>query len=274
VFAPDGGCCSPPPAPPEAAARTTKPAALWLLPPAARRASSAAAPAAWAPSRWLGRPAPSSRCPTPAGATDGDSDAERRAARKDARVDAVLHTGYPVRYWDRDPRRRPTAPARRRPRGRPRLARPDPRARTGPARGRGSTSPPTAARPVVTWSVAEPRGSRRNGPGRDRHDDRRAHDAVRRPRRRVRRAGRQPRRLDRRVPARDAQHPQEPIDLALLVVPVDGSGEPREVTSGWDLWPGRPDVDARRRGPGRRRRRAGRAPGVPRSTSRAARSSA
>jgi hypothetical protein len=36
------------------------------------------------------------------GASDGDSDAERRKARKDAGVDAVLHAGYPVRFWDHD----------------------------------------------------------------------------------------------------------------------------------------------------------------------------
>ena len=37
-----------------------------------------------------------------AGAADEDSDEERRKARKDNKVAAILHTGYPVRYWDAD----------------------------------------------------------------------------------------------------------------------------------------------------------------------------
>lgn len=35
-------------------------------------------------------------------ATDEKSDDELRKARKDAKVSAILHTGYPVRYWDHD----------------------------------------------------------------------------------------------------------------------------------------------------------------------------
>ncbi|WP_426975611.1 prolyl oligopeptidase family serine peptidase [Pseudarthrobacter sp. O4] len=37
-----------------------------------------------------------------AGSTDEDSDEERRKARKDNKVTAILHSGYPVRYWDAD----------------------------------------------------------------------------------------------------------------------------------------------------------------------------
>lgn len=37
-----------------------------------------------------------------AGSTDEDSDEERRKARKDNKVAAILHSGYPVRYWDAD----------------------------------------------------------------------------------------------------------------------------------------------------------------------------
>ncbi|WP_208750892.1 prolyl oligopeptidase family serine peptidase [Arthrobacter sp. PM3] len=37
-----------------------------------------------------------------AGATDEDNDEERRKARKDKKVAAILHSGYPVRYWDAD----------------------------------------------------------------------------------------------------------------------------------------------------------------------------
>jgi dipeptidyl aminopeptidase/acylaminoacyl peptidase len=37
-----------------------------------------------------------------AGSTDEDSDAERRKSRKDNKVAAILHSEYPVRYWDAD----------------------------------------------------------------------------------------------------------------------------------------------------------------------------
>jgi dipeptidyl aminopeptidase/acylaminoacyl peptidase len=40
--------------------------------------------------------------PTLPGATDADSEEERRKARKDAKVAAVLHTESPVRFWDHD----------------------------------------------------------------------------------------------------------------------------------------------------------------------------
>lgn len=37
-----------------------------------------------------------------AGSTDEDTDAERRKSRKDNKVAAILHSEYPVRYWDAD----------------------------------------------------------------------------------------------------------------------------------------------------------------------------
>ncbi|MFW0774263.1 prolyl oligopeptidase family serine peptidase [Paenarthrobacter nitroguajacolicus] len=37
-----------------------------------------------------------------AGSTDEENDDERRKARKDNKVSAILHSGYPVRYWDAD----------------------------------------------------------------------------------------------------------------------------------------------------------------------------
>ncbi|WP_458107913.1 prolyl oligopeptidase family serine peptidase [Arthrobacter sp. R3-55] len=37
-----------------------------------------------------------------AGSTDEDNDDERRKARKDNKVSAILHSGYPVRFWDAD----------------------------------------------------------------------------------------------------------------------------------------------------------------------------
>ncbi|MFJ4029963.1 alpha/beta fold hydrolase [Paenarthrobacter sp. NPDC089989] len=37
-----------------------------------------------------------------AGSTGEENDEERRKARKDNKVSAILHSGYPVRYWDAD----------------------------------------------------------------------------------------------------------------------------------------------------------------------------
>ncbi|MEV7607674.1 S9 family peptidase [Paenarthrobacter sp. NPDC089322] len=37
-----------------------------------------------------------------AGSTDEDNDEERRKSRKDNKVSAILHSGYPIRYWDAD----------------------------------------------------------------------------------------------------------------------------------------------------------------------------
>ncbi len=37
-----------------------------------------------------------------AGVADDEADAAKRAARKDKKVSAILHDGYPVRYWDHD----------------------------------------------------------------------------------------------------------------------------------------------------------------------------
>ena len=37
-----------------------------------------------------------------AGSTGEDNDEERRKARKENKVAAILHSGYPVRYWDAD----------------------------------------------------------------------------------------------------------------------------------------------------------------------------
>ncbi|RNL63609.1 prolyl oligopeptidase family serine peptidase [Arthrobacter oryzae] len=36
------------------------------------------------------------------GSTGEDDDEERRKSRKDNKINAILHTGYPVRYWDAD----------------------------------------------------------------------------------------------------------------------------------------------------------------------------
>ncbi|MGB8649451.1 MAG: alpha/beta fold hydrolase [Mycobacteriales bacterium] len=91
-----------------------------------------------------------------------DDDEARRKARKDAKVSAILHAGYPVRYWDRD--LGPDAP---------RLLAADlaeePLTWTDltPTPGRaldeaGYDLSPDGRTVVTTWRVAEPRGSRRS----------------------------------------------------------------------------------------------------------------
>ncbi len=40
--------------------------------------------------------------PTLPGSVTGEDDEQRRKARKDRKVSAILHTGYPIRYWDDD----------------------------------------------------------------------------------------------------------------------------------------------------------------------------
>lgn len=89
---------------PQATAEDEPPAALWLLPAGggearvvASRTAGVSAPraAAVAPVVLLG----SGVLPS---ATDADHDDELRAARKKKKVSAILHTGYPVRYWDHD----------------------------------------------------------------------------------------------------------------------------------------------------------------------------
>jgi dipeptidyl aminopeptidase/acylaminoacyl peptidase len=97
----------------------------------------------------------------PASATE-EQDAATRKERKDKKINAILHTGYPVRYWDHD-----LGP------GAPRLLvgslSEDPvqwRDLT-PAPGRSLDEAAYALSPegtqvVTTWSVAEPRGSRRS----------------------------------------------------------------------------------------------------------------
>lgn len=78
-------------------------AALWQLP-----VSGEARPLADRPGGITGvltaRDAPvfAVTSPTLAGATDAADDARRRAARRTAGVSAILHSAYPVRYWDSD----------------------------------------------------------------------------------------------------------------------------------------------------------------------------
>jgi dipeptidyl aminopeptidase/acylaminoacyl peptidase len=218
------------------------PAALWQLPSSGEARSVGSRPGGFAElavAREAGTLVALSD--TLPGASDTDSDRARREARKDAGVDAVLHVGYPVRYWDHDlgagqarllvGQVRPDGPV-------------DWRDLT-PAPGRGLHEAeldvtPDGRTAVTTWSVAEAAGSRRTtlvavdtvtGERTTLYDDAghecsgpsispdSAHVAF----------------------LREARStPLEPVDTALVVLPLDGSGEVRELAPGWDLWPGRP----------------------------------
>ncbi|MCU1586924.1 MAG: peptidase [Frankiales bacterium] len=170
------------------------------------------------------------------GAGDGDQDKERRDARKDKKVTAVLHSGYPVRYWDHD------------------LGPDEPRLLIGdlpaegtitwrdltPAPGRALDHAdyditPDGAQLVTTWAQAEPQGAVRSTLV--------VIDVAT---------------CQRRVLADDEAYeyqgavlspdgtkvatlrntrstPHDPGDEQLVVLELDGSGE--HVLESWDRWP-------------------------------------
>lgn len=131
---------------------------LWALPPrgeARSVATRAGGVSAVAVARDAGTVLVTS--PTlPAAVTDAD-DAARRKARKDGAVTAILHAGYPIRYWDHD------------------LGPDEPRLLVHtddgwrdltPAPGRAldeaaATLSPDGRTVLTMWSVALPRGDRR-----------------------------------------------------------------------------------------------------------------
>jgi dipeptidyl aminopeptidase/acylaminoacyl peptidase len=242
VFAPDGTLLftSARPDPDGSEPDEDTPAALWQLPVtgearvvSARRGGFSAVAVA----REAGTVVALSD--TLPGAGDGESDADRRKARKDAGVDAVLHASYPVRYWDRDLGA-----------GQNRLL--AGQVGSGAVEWRDLTPAPARAlheadldvspdgRTVVTtWSVADPHGSRRTllvavdtatGERRTLVDDPASE------------AGAPVISPDGGTVAflrETLSTPHEPIDVALVVVPLAG-GEVREVAPAWDRWPGRP----------------------------------
>ena len=215
------------------------PTALWLLPPAGEARVVATRPGGIggvAVAREAGTLAVLSD--TLPASTDTASEEERRKARKDKKVDAVLHAGYPVRYWDRDLGA-----------GQTRLLAADVPAEgedvawrdLTPAPGRALHGAQVALTPdgttaVTTWGVAEPRGSRRTclvavdtttGDRRVLVDDG-TNDYG-----------------DPRVSPDGSQvacvlerrsTPDQPVDLRLVILPLDGSAAPREVAPDWDRW--------------------------------------
>src|SRR3954470_21036639 len=105
-FLPDGSVlfASARPDPEEKEPKDDAPTALWLLPATGGEARVVATRPGGVNgivvARDSGRVVVSS--PTLPGAADGQQDEERRKARKDKKVTAILHAGYPVRYWDHD----------------------------------------------------------------------------------------------------------------------------------------------------------------------------
>ncbi|MGV8966195.1 MAG: S9 family peptidase [Cellulomonas sp.] len=80
------------------------PSALWLLP-----VDGAEAHVVAARSGGIGRPLVARRAPVVVvtsdvlpSARDAEHDEQLRTARKEKKVSAILHAGYPVRYWDHD----------------------------------------------------------------------------------------------------------------------------------------------------------------------------
>ncbi|MFD6166512.1 prolyl oligopeptidase family serine peptidase [Oerskovia sp. NPDC060287] len=78
--------------------------ALWLLPAAGGEARVVASAPAGVSAPLVARSAPvlSLAADVLPSARDLAHDAELRKTRKDKKVAAILHTGYPVRYWDHD----------------------------------------------------------------------------------------------------------------------------------------------------------------------------
>mgnify|MGYP002336217435 FL=1 len=215
------------------------PSMLWLLPPAGEARVVGTRPGgigAVVVAQQSGTVAVLSD--TRPASTDTASDEERRKVRKEKKVDAVLHAGYPVRYWDRDLGA-----------GQTRLLVTDPpvddvcvewRDLT-PAPGRalhgGQVSlTPDGRTAVSTWARTEPRGGRRTalvavdtatGEQRVLLDD----GGVDWGNPRVSPDGRWV-----AVMAERWSSPDEPVDQRLMLVPLDGSAEPRDVAPGWDRW--------------------------------------
>ena len=209
------------------------PAALWALPSAGEAHVAGVRPGGLGSVRTAGSTVVVVSDTLPA-ATDDDE--QRRTARKDAKVNAVLHAGYPVRHWDHDLGA-----------GQNRLLAGD--LTVEPVVWRDLTPEPGRAlheasldlspdgRTVVTtWAVAEGGGSSRTtllavdtvtGERRTLLDDPAAD--VGDPR--VSPDGRWV------AVVREAlSTPDEPVDSRLVVLALDGSGDPRDVAPAWDLW--------------------------------------
>ncbi|MCW2615113.1 MAG: peptidase, partial [Frankiales bacterium] len=210
------------------------PAGLWALPPTGEARLVGSRPGGVEGVRVEGRTVLVLSDTLP-GSTGGEDDDERRTARKDAKVSAVLHSGYPVRYWDHDLGV-----------GQNRLLAGDLEETVTwreltPTPGRGLHEASTALSPdgrtaVTTWTVTERGGASRTtlvavdtttGERRTLLDD--AAADVGDPR--VSPDGRYVTALRESIST-----PTEPVDQRLVVLALDGSDEPRDVAPGWDRW--------------------------------------
>jgi dipeptidyl aminopeptidase/acylaminoacyl peptidase len=215
-----------------------EPAALWRLPAGGEAHVVGSRPGGIAgPVAARGSAAVVATSMTLPGAVSADDDAVRRKARREKKVSAILHSGYPVRFWDHD------------------LGPDEPRLVVGdvPADGvvewRDLTPQPGGAlvesgydvtpdgRTVVAgWRVFEPGGSSRGTIV--------AIDVVTGERTVL--ADDPGLELSGPVISPDGTQvafwqelrttPTTPPDSRLVVLPLAG-GEPREVAPGWDRWP-------------------------------------
>ncbi|MGH4013359.1 MAG: S9 family peptidase [Pseudonocardiaceae bacterium] len=216
------------------------PAALWLLPagggearvigtrPGGFTAPAVAARAATVVATSMTLP----------GAVTAEDDEERRKARKDKKVSAILHTGYPVRFWDHDlgpDQPRLLAGTLPGPEGAVEWT--DLTPAPGPALRETSTDiSPDGSTVVTNWQVREPHGSSRDtlvaidvatgarrtladDPGFDFGEARISPDG-------------QSVAVIRHSRSTPAEAPR--VDLVILAMI---GGAPVEVTSGWDRWP-------------------------------------
>jgi dipeptidyl aminopeptidase/acylaminoacyl peptidase len=226
---------------PDADEDDDSPGALWLQPAGGGDSRVIAAPAGGVDGVVVGQDgtlvAASGMLP---GAAGRDADRELREQRKEAGVTAMLHEGFPVRYWDHD-----LGPARPRllsgPLGDDEL---ELRDITGPVGGALGVEPdwdvaPDGRTVVAGWRVAERTGSSRTtlvaidvapGARRVRADDP-EHDYGSP---QISPDGTQVSCVAYRLSTAD-----DPGDNRLALVPLDG-GPVRELATDWDRWPDGP----------------------------------
>jgi len=210
---------------------------LWLLPPGGGEARVVATRAGGINGIVVAREAGTVlvSSPTLPGATNGAEDEERRKNRKAKKVRAILHTGYPVRYWDHD------------------LGPDQVRLLAGVVEAEERLDwqelTPAPARALdhaeydvtadggtiaTTWRVPESGGEHRSALVV-------LQDGVRRvllydPKREYAGPRICPDGTTIVCTRSTRSTPQEPEDARLIVLALDGSTPPREVTPGWDRW--------------------------------------
>ncbi|MCW2572185.1 MAG: peptidase [Frankiales bacterium] len=213
------------------------PTALWLLPPNGGEARVVATRPGGIHRIVVAREAGTVlvSSPTMPGAADGDEDEKRRKARKDKKVTAILHAGYPVRYWDHD------------------LGPDEPRLLAGTVesndRVRWDELTPAPARAldhadydvsadgatiVTTWRVPEPGGEHRTALVVFRNGERR--ELLGDPAYQYSRPVLSPDGTLLACTRSNRSTPDEPENARLVLVPMDGFAAPREVAPAWDRW--------------------------------------